>query len=175
LGADDNPYRATYAAFVVVADTDAQAEKLYADHVEYCFRNGIGNIPIHRLAMPGGISPEGLRALMSAGAAPDTGPPTYRQLAESGAVIAGSPATVRDRLTEYAKAFRIGNLLGFLQVGSMPHELTKHNIDLFSSEVLPHLRPLWSEYDDANRWWPVRLGGRPASDRQAADDGARLR
>ena len=63
----------------------------------------------------------------------------------------------------------------FLQVGSMPIALTKHNIDLFASEVAPHLRPLWSEYDDDNRWWPVALGGQPASNKQADTTGARLK
>jgi len=52
---------------------------------------------------------------------------------ESGAVIAGSPATVRERLADRARSFRIGHLLANLQIGSMPTELTRHNIDLFST------------------------------------------
>jgi hypothetical protein len=62
----------------------------------------------------------------------------------------------------------------FLQVGSMPVELTKHNIDLFATGVAPHLRPIWSEYDEDNRWWPVALGGQPVSNKQAETAGARL-
>jgi alkanesulfonate monooxygenase SsuD/methylene tetrahydromethanopterin reductase-like flavin-dependent oxidoreductase (luciferase family) len=167
LGVDDNPYRAAYAQFVAVADTDAEAERLYGKHIEYSFANGIGHIPLYRLAMPGGIPPEGLRQLMMTAPPPADGPPSYRQLVDSGAVVAGSAETVRERLEMLAKTFRVGNLSLFLQLGSMPHELTKNSIDRFASGVLAHLRPIWSEYDRDNRWWPVRLGGQPASPRQA--------
>jgi alkanesulfonate monooxygenase SsuD/methylene tetrahydromethanopterin reductase-like flavin-dependent oxidoreductase (luciferase family) len=177
LGVDKNPYRATFATMVVVGETDAEAERLYAKHVEYSLANGIGHIPFHRFALPGGISPQGLRVLLSQGAAGDPGPgaPSYKQLVEAGVVIAGSPATVRERLADRARKYRIGNLLVSLHVGSMPYELTKHNIDLFAAEVLPHQRPIWSEYDSSNRWWPVRLGGQPVSSKQAESSGARLK
>ncbi len=167
LGVDDNPYRAGYAQFVAVADTDAEAERLYAKHIEYSFANGIGNIGLHRLAMPGGIPPMALKQLIMTAPPPPDGPPSYRHLVESGAVVAGSAATVRERLELLAKTFRVGNLSLFLQLGSMPTDLTRHNIDLFCRDVAPHLRPLWSEYDDDNRWWPVRLGGKTPSPRQA--------
>lgn len=166
LGVDDNPYRASFAAFVAVADTDAEAERLYADHIEYHFSSGIGHIPLYRLVMPGGVPPEALKQLMKS-APPPSGPPRYRDLVDSGAVVAGSAATVRDRLALLATTLRVGNLALFLQLGSTPHELTKHSIDLFTRDVLPHLRPMWSEYDSDNTWWPVRLGGAPASAKQA--------
>jgi hypothetical protein len=60
-------------------------------------------------------------------------------------------------------------------MGSMSQELTKKNIDLFAAEVLPHLRPIWSEFDGSNRWWPVRLGGQPVSAKQADFSGAKLK
>jgi hypothetical protein len=104
---------------------------------------------------------------MMAGPPPNDGPPKYRRLVESGAVVAGSAATVRDRLEFLAKTFRIGNLALFMQLGSMPSEITKHSVDLFMRDVAPHLRPIWAEYDHDNRWWPVRLGGKPPSAKQA--------
>ena len=59
----------------------------------------------------------------------------YRDFVEKGYVIAGSPATVRDRLKEEViKGLRVGNLMVLLQIGSMPHELTLENIDLFARE-----------------------------------------
>lgn len=176
LGVDDNPYRAAFAQFVVVGNTDAEAEKLYAEHIEYSLANGIGYIPFHRLAMPGGISPQGMRALLQqVGGAKATGPRKYKEIVESGAVIAGGLNTVRDQLTELAQKLRIGNLLVFLQVGSMPHALAKYNIDMFASGVLPHLRALWPEYAAQNRWWPARLGGIPASSKQADPSAGRLK
>jgi hypothetical protein len=82
----------------------------------------------------------------------------YRDFVEQGYVIAGSPATVRDRLKEeVVEGLRVGNLMVLLQIGSMPHELTLENIDLFAREVLPHLRGLWDADGWVNHWWPERL------------------
>ncbi len=82
---------------------------------------------------------------------------TYRDFVEQGFVIAGSPATVRDRLSALIKEWRVGRLLAFLRIGSMPHELVLKNIDLFSREVLPHLRHLWDDEGWEDRWWPEAL------------------
>jgi alkanesulfonate monooxygenase SsuD/methylene tetrahydromethanopterin reductase-like flavin-dependent oxidoreductase (luciferase family) len=172
LGVDDNPYRAGYSQFVVVADTDAEAERLYGKHVEYCFANGIGNIPVNRLAMPGNVPPAALKAMIAAGPPPGAGARSYRDLVASGAVVAGSPATVAERLEFLAKAFRTGNIALFLQLGSTPHELTKQSASLFMEKVAPRLKPIWSEYDHDNQWWPVRLGGKPPSPKQAGEIGA---
>ena len=70
-------------------------------------------------------------------------------------MIAGSPATVRDQILEFAKEFGIGNLLVMLQMGGMPHDLTMKNIQLFAEEVLPHLQELWSDEGWENDWWPT--------------------
>ncbi|MGU3432570.1 LLM class flavin-dependent oxidoreductase [Actinomycetes bacterium M1A6_2h] len=176
LGYDANPYRAAMAVTVLVGESDEDAEKLYAKHLEYSLARGIGHIPMHRFALPGGISPQGLKVLLAQPAPPANMPaPSYADAVRAGLVVAGSAATVREKLADYARTFRIGQFLIFQQVGSMPIELTKHNIDLFTSDVAPHLRPLWSEYDADNRWWPVALGGQPASERQADTAGARLK
>ena len=63
-------------------------------------------------------------------------------------MIAGSPATVREQILEFAKEFRIGNLLVMLQMGGMPHDLTMKNIHLFAEEVLPHLQKLCGTDED---------------------------
>jgi hypothetical protein len=44
-----------------------------------------------------------------------------------------------------------------VQIGSMPHELTLKNIDLFAREVLPSLREVWNDEGWENHWWPERL------------------
>jgi len=80
----------------------------------------------------------------------------FKDFANDQFVICGSPATVRDQLKEACEELRIGNLMVLLQSGSMPHELTLKNTDLFFREVAPALRPMW---DDAweNHWWPTTL------------------
>ena len=82
----------------------------------------------------------------------------YRDFVEKGYVIAGSPATVRQRLEEeVVKGLRVGNLMVLLQIGSMPHELTLQNMDLFAREVLPSLRGFWEDEGWVNHWWPEKL------------------
>jgi hypothetical protein len=70
-------------------------------------------------------------------------------------VIAGSPATVRDRLREALKTLNCGHLMILQQIGSMPPELVRKSTDLFAREVMPHLRDLWTGFDD--KWSPKRL------------------
>jgi alkanesulfonate monooxygenase SsuD/methylene tetrahydromethanopterin reductase-like flavin-dependent oxidoreductase (luciferase family) len=85
----------------------------------------------------------------------------YRDFVEKGYVISGSPATVRQRLQEeVVKGLRVGNLMVLLQIGSMPHELTLQNMDLFAREVLPSLRPVWENEGWVNHWWPEKLRAR---------------
>jgi alkanesulfonate monooxygenase SsuD/methylene tetrahydromethanopterin reductase-like flavin-dependent oxidoreductase (luciferase family) len=153
LGVDDNPFRANVGQYVLIADTDAEAERLYTEHVSHGSTRGIGHTPMHRLVLPA-IS--------------------FGELVDSGAIVAGSVATVRDRLADRARSYRVGNMLLSLQTGSMSTDLVKHNIDLFASGVMPYLRGIWSEYEDTNHWWPARLGGRPVSAVQAQQAGARL-
>jgi alkanesulfonate monooxygenase SsuD/methylene tetrahydromethanopterin reductase-like flavin-dependent oxidoreductase (luciferase family) len=82
----------------------------------------------------------------------------YRDFVEKGYVIAGSPATVRDRLIEeVVKGLHVGNLMLLVQIGSMPHELALKNIDLLGAEVLPALRDVWDAEGYENHWWPERL------------------
>ena len=88
--------------------------------------------------------------------------------------MAGSVATVRDQLADRARSYRVGNLLVMLQMGSMPTDLVKHNIDLFAGQVMPGLKDIWSEYEEGNRWWPARLGGRPVSATQTQLAGVTL-
>jgi hypothetical protein len=93
----------------------------------------------------------------------------YRDFVEKGYVIAGSPATVRDRLKEEViKSLRVGNLMVLLQIGSMPHELTLQNMDLFAREVLPSLRDTWEDEGWVNHWWPAKLRTRTAEPAVAA-------
>jgi hypothetical protein len=42
-----------------------------------------------------------------------------------------------------------------MHIGSAPMELTNRSTYLFATKVMPHLRPIWSEW--ADRWWPKAL------------------
>ena len=164
-GKDANPYRLGFMQTICVAETDAKAEALYAKHAEYFFQKGIGSIPMERLALPGGIDIRGVEAIMrdpgDFGIYNKMRTASFGELVDAGSVICGSPATVADQLTEYAREYRIGNLHAMLQFGSMPHELAKSNIALFAQDVMPRLKNLWNDEGYEHHWWPESLGGRP--------------
>ncbi|MGH2852444.1 MAG: LLM class flavin-dependent oxidoreductase [Solirubrobacteraceae bacterium] len=161
-GRDRNPYRAAFVQTVFVADTDAEAERLYGEHAERHFRNALGAIPAPSFALPGYVEPAGIESILrdpgDLGLAPKLRDITFRELADTRAVVVGSPATVRDQITGFVKECRIGNLLVMLHVGSMPHELAIHNIEMFAAEVLPHLQGIWEDEGWEHRWWPTGIG-----------------
>ncbi|MGH7186692.1 MAG: LLM class flavin-dependent oxidoreductase, partial [Pseudomonadota bacterium] len=178
LGVDDNPYRAGFLQLVCVADTDAEAERLYFPHVHYFYQKclnvweGFAEAPGYRT--PATIK-AGVRAQFGAKAKQMRSQMTWKTYVDNGYVIAGSPATVRDQLLEAARNLRIGHLMVLLQIGSMPHELTLENMDLFAREVLPSLRSLWDDEGWVNHWWPASLRGakpKPALAGVAAGGGA---
>jgi len=160
-GREPNPYRAGFLQLVAVAETDSQAEEKYARHVEYFYHKCL-HWPIQLGSPPGNQDYRSMVATLSnpVRRAEDAKKLRYRDFVEKGYVIAGSPATVRDRLKEeVVKGLHVGNLMVLLQIGSMPHELTLENIDLFARKVLPELRGEWNDEGWVNHWWPEQLRG----------------
>jgi alkanesulfonate monooxygenase SsuD/methylene tetrahydromethanopterin reductase-like flavin-dependent oxidoreductase (luciferase family) len=160
-GRDRNPYRLAFLQVAAVAETDERAEREHGPHLEYFFRKGLGGISATQMSLPGYTDLRGLEAAMrdpgAAGIFPRLRDITVGELIDSQAVIVGSPATVRDQLSELVRRFRIGNLLLMLQVGSMPRELVEKSANLLAEEVLPHLRTIWADEGWQHRWWPRAL------------------
>jgi alkanesulfonate monooxygenase SsuD/methylene tetrahydromethanopterin reductase-like flavin-dependent oxidoreductase (luciferase family) len=164
-GKDDNPYRAGFLQFVGVSETDEQAERDYGEHAEYFYNRclhiypGFANAPGYQ-SMRSVRS--GIRSQVQQAAQAVSGQLKWKDFVDNGYIVGGSPATVRQKLEEAVKSLRFGHLMVLLQFGSMPPELVRKNTDLFATEVLPHLRTLWSEYED--HWWitPLTDGQRVA-------------
>ena len=53
-----------------------------------------------------------------------------------------------------------------LHIGSMPHDLTLKNIDLFCREVMPHFKDVWEDQWE-NKWWPEKLRKRNGNGKAA--------
>jgi alkanesulfonate monooxygenase SsuD/methylene tetrahydromethanopterin reductase-like flavin-dependent oxidoreductase (luciferase family) len=157
---DANPYRFGFLQLVGVAETDAEAAREYAPHAEYFFHKLL-YIPPNFQQIPGYQDHASLVRLVKAplGERVDLRALNAKDFFDRGFVIAGSPATVRDRLIEGVKRLRIGHLMTLLHFGSMPHELCLKNIDLFCREVLPALQDIWDDQWE-DRWWPERLRAR---------------
>lgn len=166
-GRDDNPHRYSFLQLIGVAETDAEAEELYAPHAEYFFRKLL-HTPSYYQQIPGCLEYDALVQALTYN--PRSGfnlrDMRAKDFYENGFVIVGSPKTVREQLREWMNRLRVGHLLALLHFGSMTTELCKRNIDLFGREVLPHLAPMWDEYED--RWWPQRLRAKRAAPAMAA-------
>jgi alkanesulfonate monooxygenase SsuD/methylene tetrahydromethanopterin reductase-like flavin-dependent oxidoreductase (luciferase family) len=170
-GKEPNPYRAGFLQFVAVSETDEQAEKDYAAHAEYFYNRclhvylGFADAPGYRTmrTVRAGLLAQFERQAVQA----VSGQLKWKDFVENGYIIAGSPATVREKLEEAARALNVGHLMVLLQFGSMPPELVRKNTELFSQEVMPHMRPIFNEFED--RWWI-----NPLPEQQRAQPGASI-
>jgi alkanesulfonate monooxygenase SsuD/methylene tetrahydromethanopterin reductase-like flavin-dependent oxidoreductase (luciferase family) len=172
-GKDANPYRAAFLQLVGVAETDERAEELYGPHAEY-FYHRLLHIPPTYLSPPGYSDYKSLLNLFRSNMfelsdyARDLKKLTARDFIDREFVLIGSPATVREKLEQTARRLNVGHLMVALQFGSMPHEQTMQNVELFGREVLPHLQPIWNDEGWENHWWPKRLSGTPDRGREPA-------
>ena len=151
LGKDRNPYRAAFLQFVGVAETRAEAMKLYREPAEYFFNRCLHVDP--RYASPPGYVTEatmrakmvsmaqgggrGQRARPAGGGLPN---PTFEDMVDKGYVIIGSPDEVADKLREVATELNVGHLMLLLQFGNMGKDLTNENSRLFAQKVAPQLQ-----------------------------------
>jgi alkanesulfonate monooxygenase SsuD/methylene tetrahydromethanopterin reductase-like flavin-dependent oxidoreductase (luciferase family) len=168
-GRDANPYRGAFLQLVGVADTDEEAERLFAEHVEYFYKKLL-HIPPQYLAPPGYADYKSLLNILKSGMiefddlSVQLKPMSAHEMMEREFVVVGSVATVRERLAEMSRRLNIGHLMVVLQFGSMPHELAMRNTELFGREILPHLQRIWLDDGWEHHWWPKRLQSTPVRD-----------
>jgi alkanesulfonate monooxygenase SsuD/methylene tetrahydromethanopterin reductase-like flavin-dependent oxidoreductase (luciferase family) len=172
---DESPYRASFAQIVCVAGTDAEAEKLYAEHVLYFF-----NRCLH--VYPGFADPPGYRTIdtIKAGKLNQLRKEnldlfsnvTWKDLVEGGFVIAGSPDTVAEEMEHMARSLRVGTVFCLLHMGNMPDWKTRYSTQLFAEKVMPRLRNVWPDWDAA-QWWCKPLKERVRHDQGSFDNARR--
>jgi hypothetical protein len=63
----------------------------------------------------------------------------------AGYCVLGGVETVKRRLATSMKEMGRGILLPLLQIGDMPADRTRKNMDLFAREVMPYLRAEFNE------------------------------
>ena len=114
---------------LIVADTDAEAVALarrafraYAEHFHATETRLDGGHPAFGgLPRPGGVN--------------------FDEMLQAGVVMAGSAATLRDKLRRFLDAVgpQHNYLVGAFQWGDLSHEEAGHSLDLFAAEVKPAL------------------------------------
>jgi len=156
-GKDANPHRLAVTQFIGVADTDAEAYRLYREPAEYFFNRSLHVYPGFT-DPPGYVTEASVRARYKsqvravARAKRAKHDLTWDEMVDNGYVVVGSPDTVREQLEEATRELRIGNMCAMLQFGNMSNELTRYNTQMFGEKVAPQLRSMFSEFD--HPWWP---------------------
>jgi alkanesulfonate monooxygenase SsuD/methylene tetrahydromethanopterin reductase-like flavin-dependent oxidoreductase (luciferase family) len=155
-GKDLSPYRAGFAQTIVVAESDAEAERDYREHIDYFYNRCLHVYPGFADA-PGYRTIKTLKAnvtsQMTQQALGDVSRMSWDQLTHEGYVIAGSPDTVVAQMKELITGLRVGNIFCLIHVGNMPKEKCMRSSKLFAEEVMPRLRDMWPEYSKDDRFW----------------------
>ncbi|MCL0102056.1 LLM class flavin-dependent oxidoreductase [Dehalococcoidia bacterium] len=157
-GVEPNPYRGGFLQLIAVAETDAEAERIYMPHIRYFYDKCLHIAPQFAEA-PGYRTIKTLEAGLSSQFAPVASSQRtelrWEDYINDGYIVAGSPSTVRDQLKDVISRLNVGHLMVLLHFGDMPREKALQNTELFAKQVMPHLRDLNSEWED--KWYPKPL------------------
>ncbi len=130
-----------WAAPIYVADTDERAKQEAKAGIETLF-NEFLHSPWEMLLPPGYTSLPSMKNTMRlrkalGSRARDM---TIDELMENGTVVVGSPQTVRAKIERMREATGFNIMIALLQFGVLGDDLTRRNMQMFASEVMPHLR-----------------------------------
>lgn len=139
-----------WAVPLYVADSDEQAHREAKPHIENLF-NKFLRMPPEMLLPPGYISLQSMKGVMSAKGSITGATQTIDDLMKKGMFLCGSAATIRQQIEEYQKQIGFDYLLPAMQFGTLPHDLTKRNLEIFAHKVIPPLRSLAISGKDAGQ------------------------
>jgi alkanesulfonate monooxygenase SsuD/methylene tetrahydromethanopterin reductase-like flavin-dependent oxidoreductase (luciferase family) len=140
---------------VAISDSDARAEAEYAEAASYFYHRCL-HVPDHFFAAPGYMTLKSLKAVKTPFSFDTLKKLRWKDFVEEGYIIAGSPATVRERLTAVVRELNVGHLMVLLHFGNLSKEQTLRNTELYAREVMPHLRGLWNGWVDHRYPKPLR-------------------
>ena len=154
-GRDHNPYRAGYLQLIAISDSDTKAEAEYAEAASYFYHRCL-HVPDYFAVAPGYMTPKSIKSLKSPFSFEALKNLKWKDFVEQGYIIAGSPATVRERLASALKDMNVGHVMALCQFGNLGREQAMRNTELYAKEVMPYLKKnLWTEWED--RWYPKPL------------------
>jgi alkanesulfonate monooxygenase SsuD/methylene tetrahydromethanopterin reductase-like flavin-dependent oxidoreductase (luciferase family) len=131
-----------YRGFIVVAETEAEAERLAASFVPPSMAASIERNKRHQLGTNGAPSamPEDW-ARNAGNGKPDEGPVGFGL---GRLLFAGTPDTIVERIRMFHEMTGVGVLDFIFTAGNTPPEAIRRGIELFGKEVLPRIRGIGS-------------------------------
>ncbi len=157
LGSEFNPYQAAFAQQICVAETDAEAQRLYEKHARYFFSRCLHVYPGFADA-PGYRTEPTIRAgLVSqmagqSSALNQAATLSWREMIDKGYIVAGSPDSVAEQIDKVVDSLKIGHLVCLLHFGDMPNDLCRYSTEMFATKIIPQMRSKWKGYED--HWSP---------------------
>lgn len=137
-----DPLQAGWLTPIYVADTDKEAREQYEEHFWYFVRRLLPGISVNP---PGYTSLRSMENIMKGAHTFALNLQSWDQVEEGAYAIVGSPDTVYEKLERHLATLGTGNLLGLFQLGTLPADLTRRNLELFAGEVMPRLRERFPE------------------------------
>ncbi|HEY4339934.1 MAG TPA: LLM class flavin-dependent oxidoreductase [Steroidobacteraceae bacterium] len=128
-----------WSAPVYVADTEEQAIAEARVGIETLFNNFL-TLPSQMLLPPGYTSMASMKKMMGARAGLGMEYQTIERLMQLGTAVVGTPQTVRARIERVREKTGLGVFVPLLQFGTLDNVMTKRNMEMFASEVMPHLQ-----------------------------------
>ncbi|GGC56078.1 monooxygenase [Siccirubricoccus deserti] len=138
-GYQSSPDQLGWSIKIYVAETDEAARREARPHIE-SFANKFLRMPQEMLLPPGYTSLASMKGLINSRKTITGGYRTMEQMLEQGTFICGSPQTVIELLAEYQRRGGFNLVMAGLHFGTLPHELTRKNLELFAREVMPALK-----------------------------------
>jgi alkanesulfonate monooxygenase SsuD/methylene tetrahydromethanopterin reductase-like flavin-dependent oxidoreductase (luciferase family) len=133
------PEQLAFSTPCVVAETDEEAMKIGERYMMWLFTRGLRVTP-EFFTPPGYVSERSFQATLQAGITALPARPTFKELVESGVVLAGGVETIIEKLAYYTEELHAGILVDLAQIGEMPSYLVLQHLELMAKEVMPHFR-----------------------------------
>ena len=138
-GYEAAPDQLGWACPIYVAETDERARAEAELAVETLFNDFLRQT-FEMLMPPGYTSMASMKNFMRNRTALGGGRLSAEALIESGTALIGSPRTVLASIERMRERTGFGILVALLQFGVLSDELTRRNMEVFATEVMPRLR-----------------------------------
>jgi alkanesulfonate monooxygenase SsuD/methylene tetrahydromethanopterin reductase-like flavin-dependent oxidoreductase (luciferase family) len=141
-GYQADPLQMGWLEPIYVAETNEQARRDYEDHFFYFVKRLLPGINIQP---PGYTSLRSYESILKGINTFAINLQTWDEVVKGQYAIVGSPDTVFEKLVDNLHRLGTGNLLGLFQLGTLPADKTRRNLELFATEVMPRLRKEFPE------------------------------
>jgi alkanesulfonate monooxygenase SsuD/methylene tetrahydromethanopterin reductase-like flavin-dependent oxidoreductase (luciferase family) len=139
-GYEAQPEQLAFSTPCVVAETDEEAMKIGERYMMWLFTRGLRVRP-EFFTPPGYVSERSFLGTLQAGITALPKRPTFKDMVESGVVLAGGVDTIIEKLAYYTEELHTGILVDLAQIGEMPSYLVLQHLELMAKQVMPHFRP----------------------------------